>query len=431
MRSPRAPAGARGKRLAMVALLFGFSAISYFDRTIVSIAGPGMMRDFGISPTQMGAIYSAFIFGYALLMIPGGHLTDRLGPRRTLAIVGWSSAVFTALTVLGGKPGIGSYVGIVPALIAIRFCLGAGAAPLYPACARMTANWIPMVFHARVQGLIIAGSSAGAAISPIAFSWLMRKFQWRVSFALAALATAALAAVWQWRARDNPPGAEPRDARREETGPPSWRALFTDGNLMLLTFAYGALGYFQYIFFYWMYYYFGEVLHLGARAAAAYTTILFLTEGAIMPLGGLVSDRLTLRYGPRFGRRVVPIAGLSLGAVLIYGGTAVSGFLAVACFSLAFGFAACCEGPFWAIVTEMAGERVGGASSILNAGAQIGGLFAPVLTPWIASRAGWAAGLYAGGLAALCAAAAVYFVRLPSANARSEAANGAARPFAS
>jgi MFS family permease len=46
------------------------------------------MKDFAISPAQMGAIYSAFILGYALLMIPGGYLSDRLGARFTLALMG-------------------------------------------------------------------------------------------------------------------------------------------------------------------------------------------------------------------------------------------------------------------------------------------------------------------------------------------------------
>lgn len=55
-----------------------------------------------------------------------------------------------------------------------------------------------------------------------------------------------------------------------------------------------------------MYYYFGQILHLGADVSARYTTMLFLTEGAMMPLGGLASDRLTARYGPQLGRRLVP-----------------------------------------------------------------------------------------------------------------------------
>src|ERR1700692_178034 len=132
--------GLNATQWLLVALMSGFSMISYFDRTIMSIAGPRMIIDFGISPTAMGSVYSAFILGYALLMIPCGHWTDRLGPRRMLAWMGFGSAVFTGLTVIGGRPGLGALIGIVPALFAIRFGLGVVTAPLYPACARMSAH---------------------------------------------------------------------------------------------------------------------------------------------------------------------------------------------------------------------------------------------------------------------------------------------------
>jgi MFS family permease len=399
-------------QLLIVALLFGFSMVSYFDRTIMSIAGPQLMLDFGVSPTAMGSVYSAFILGYALTMIPGGLLTDRLGPRRALTLMGMGSAVFTGLTIVGVRPGLGVLIGVVPALFAIRFGLGVVTAPLYPAAARIGAHWIPVVRHGQVQGLIIAGSSFGAAISPLLFTWIAARFGGRAPFLVAALATAALAAFWYLYARDYPSGADHVEVPDRARPAQPWGALFRDRNLLLITYAYSALGYFQYIFFYWMYYYFGQVLHLGEDASARYTTILFLTEGSIMPLGGLVSDRLTRRYGPHVGRRMVPIAGLSLGAALLYFGTVSVGVTAVACFSLAFGFAASCEGPFWATVTEIAGERVGGASSILNTGAQVGGFFAPILTPLIASRVGWSWGLYGGALVAISGVIAVYFVNL-------------------
>ena len=73
----------------------------------MSIAGPALIQEFRISATEMGSVYSAFILGYALLMIPGGWLTDRLGPRRTLLIMGASSAALTGMTILGGRPGLG------------------------------------------------------------------------------------------------------------------------------------------------------------------------------------------------------------------------------------------------------------------------------------------------------------------------------------
>ena len=83
---------------SLVALMFAFSVMNYFDRTIMSIAGPEIMKEFGIEPTKMGWVYSAFIFGYAVFMIPGGDVADRLGPSKTLTAMGLAAALFTALT---------------------------------------------------------------------------------------------------------------------------------------------------------------------------------------------------------------------------------------------------------------------------------------------------------------------------------------------
>ena len=132
------------RQLTLILLLFGFSTVSYFDRIIMPAAGPRLMRDFSISPTAMGSVYSAFILGYALLMIPGGHLSDRLGARRTLALMAFGSAGFTALTVLAGSSLISAWVGTVAILWVIRFGMAIVTAPLYPACACATGDWIPL-----------------------------------------------------------------------------------------------------------------------------------------------------------------------------------------------------------------------------------------------------------------------------------------------
>ena len=180
---------------------------------------------------------------------------------------------------------------------------------------------------------------------------------------------------------------------------------------MLLTLAYCADGYFQYIFFYWIYYYFGEVRHIGVSETATYTTVVFVTMGIMMPIGGWISDRLTQSYGAKFGRRIVPIVGLCGGALFLYVGTITAGIGAmVLSLSLATGLASWCEGPFWALAIEIAGPQVGSAGGILNTGGNVGGFIAPILTPYIASRAGWSWGLYAGCLVAMLGVIACYFV---------------------
>jgi ACS family glucarate transporter-like MFS transporter len=399
------------EEIAVVLLMFAFSVMSYFDRTIMSIAGPQIMKEFSIPPTSMGSVYSAFILSYAILMTPGGWVADRLGPRMTLLLMGLGSALFTALTVAGGSHGITQWIGVVPTLWVIRLALGAVTAPLYPACARMCAQRIPVIHHARTQAFIIAGSSLGGAVSPILFSWMMAQLQWRKSFYLAALATALLAVIWIVAVKDR--GNKLAEKRVHAPILKSWITLLRNRNLALLTLAYFTLGYFEYIFFYWIYYYFGEVRQVGYAASARYTTAVFLTMMVMMPLGGWVSDRLTKSYGPRFGRRVVPITGLTSGAILLCVATLTPSIpLTAVLLSLAIGFTSVCEGPFWSLTIEIGGDDVGSAGGILNTGGNVGGFFAPVLTPLIASYFGWSWGLYSGSLMVIAGAVACYFVDL-------------------
>ena len=172
--------------------MFGFSVMSYFNRTIMSIAGPVIMKEFSLTETEMGSVYSAFLWSYALLMIPGGALADRFGPRVVLTAMAMGSAAFTALTAWGGVPGLGVYVGVIPSFILMRLGLGLFTAPLYPACGRMNANWMEADYRGRTQGWVNSGAGLGGAVSPILFSSMIAVYGWRVAFTLAGIATAIL-----------------------------------------------------------------------------------------------------------------------------------------------------------------------------------------------------------------------------------------------
>jgi ACS family glucarate transporter-like MFS transporter len=411
-------------RWYIVTMMVVLSITSYVDRTIISIAGPHIIKEFGLSETQMGSIYSAFILSYALFMVPGGWLVDRLGPRLTLTAMGAGAALFTALTVVIGHAAIAQYLGTMPCFLAIRLAYGFCTAPLYPACGKMTANWIPVSSRARAQGLILAGAPLGGAITPVLGSWLISLYGWRVSFGLAAAATGMVTAGWFWYVRDHP-GATSNDTTVEDSSKVdpnpagsaendkvvSWHGLLRNRNLRLLAFGYFALNYFEYIFFYWIYYYFGEVRHMGQSQSAIYTTALLLTMMAMMPLGGWVSDRLIPYWGVRASRRSVSVAGLILSATFLYVGTKLATPLAtVTLLSLALGFAASSEAPFWASAIEAGRRQVGAAGGILNGVGNVGGLLSPILTPYIATLAGWSWGLHFGSIVVLAAALAWFFI---------------------
>src|SRR5262249_62102054 len=85
-------AAAGSVRARIVALLVGFSLVSYIDRMNISVAAPFLARDLQLSQIQLGQIFSIFLIGYASLQIPVGMLADRLGPARVLGWLGWAWA---------------------------------------------------------------------------------------------------------------------------------------------------------------------------------------------------------------------------------------------------------------------------------------------------------------------------------------------------
>lgn len=409
-------------QIYVVTLLVAFSIMSYFDRTIMSIAGPVIMKEFSLSETSMGAVYSAFQMSYAVMNLPGGQFADRFGPRLVLTVMGLGAALSTGLTALGGKPGLGTYWGIVPSFLLVRLAMGFFTGPLYPSCARTNANWISEGRRARVWGFIAAGAGLGGATSPILFSWMIGKYGWRMSFCLAAMVTGILALVWFWYIRDHPyqhPSIAQGDLSQTDVLTPSrsggtektpWSLLLANPSLMLLTGGYFAVCYFEYIYFFWIYYYLGEVRHLGAAQSAIAATFVFLTWMAMSPFGGWASDRLVVAYGQKFGRRIVPIISLTLGAVLLCVGINLSGTLATVTFlCLSFGFVSSSDGAYWASATSLGGRHVGAACGILNTGGNLGGV-GPYIAPLIAAHAGWAWGLYSASIILMLAVLTWFFI---------------------
>ena len=74
------------------------SATNYFDRSILGIAAPSLIRESGISETAMGAIFSAFLISYTALMTPAGWLADRLGAQKVMAFAAFGWGLFTFAT---------------------------------------------------------------------------------------------------------------------------------------------------------------------------------------------------------------------------------------------------------------------------------------------------------------------------------------------
>lgn len=197
-------------RWILVFWMFVMSAVAFLDRVNISVAGQSIQKELQLSNTQLGWVFSAFVFGYALSQAPGGRFADRFGPRWTVAWATLWWGVFTALTAAVSL----SMVGALAVLIAVRFILGVGEAVIYPAGNRLVASWIPSAERGTANGIIFAGVGIGAGIAPPLITYIMLNYSWRWSFWFSAVLGLVAGIIWLLLVRDRPedhPWVSPRN----------------------------------------------------------------------------------------------------------------------------------------------------------------------------------------------------------------------------
>jgi MFS transporter, ACS family, glucarate transporter len=405
-------------RWVVVACTFIVAAVSYLDRTNVSIAAASLQKEFGLSNVQLGVVFSAFVLGYALAQPLAGRIADRFGASRAIAvaILWWS--IFTALlpAVPAGLPGA------LAILLALRFLLGIGEAVIFPASNRLVAAWIPSRERGLANGLIFAGVGVGGGIAPPLITFIMLNHNWRWAFWLCALIGIAVGGLWLWLVRNSP--AENRHTGAAEiayiesglphrnagsAGAPGWLEVVLNRQIAVLTVSYFCYGYVAYIFFTWFFKYLSDIRGLNLKASALYATLPFVAMALASPLGGRISDRLLGVVGKRAARCGIAAASLLAASIFVLTATQVADARSAA-LVLTGGAAALyfAQSAFWAISADIGGPSAGLVSGIMNMGGQLGGVSTAALTPIIAGAFGWTASFAVA--AAICCVGAIAWI---------------------
>src|SRR5262249_52357691 len=197
-------AGTTNVRWHIIVLLMAYSAMNHFNRTSMSVAGTEhILKEYPITETQMGMVYSAFLLAYTLFMTPGGWVIDRFGAWRTLIGMGFGSAACVALTGLAGLSW-NDAMALFAALLAVRALAGMFSAPIHPAAARVVSHWSSLPSRSWSNGLVNGAALLGIACTYTLFGFLMEVFGWQYPFLLAAAVTALVALAWTWYATDRP-----------------------------------------------------------------------------------------------------------------------------------------------------------------------------------------------------------------------------------
>ena len=360
----------------VVAVLFSLSFLTIVDRVCISAAKNDMSRDLGLSDNTFGLVFGAFALGYAILQIPAGWLVDRYGPRVFL------TGVVLLWSLLTGATGL-MYAGAT--LIGVRFIFGLAEAGAYPAAGRAIYNWLPPKERGRAQGILFAGSRLGAAFGLAVMSLSILRLGWRISFLLLGAVGIVWALLWLGWFRDRPAGGllpDQQAARAPE--PVRWRALLLARGVPELMLQYFASNFTFFLCFSWLLPYLKSQYQLSNTEAGVYASLPLYFGALANWTSGAAVDALYRRGWRRQSRLIPAISGFVLATGALIAATAMPTVLgAVVCFAIAtFGvdLTLC---PSWTACMDIAGERTGTLTGVMNMVGNIGSFVSSVTFPYL------------------------------------------------
>jgi len=143
------------------------SVLLYLDRFCLSIVEIYIKQGLGLTDAQIGWIFGAFFYTYALGQVPAGWLSDRFGGRTMLTIYILTWSIFTGLIGLAG--------GFL-ALLLFRSGFGFGQAGAYPTAANLISKWVPFTARGTASSIVAMGGRIGGALAPLLTALLLVAF---------------------------------------------------------------------------------------------------------------------------------------------------------------------------------------------------------------------------------------------------------------
>jgi ACS family glucarate transporter-like MFS transporter len=422
--TPSGNAGAKATRVrwGILAMLFIITTINYADRATISIAGPELKKLLGLSPVQMGFVFSAFAWSYVLAQLPGGWLLDRFGSKITYF---FSIFLWSVFTMLMGTVGFFTGATAVALLFTLRLLVGAAEAPSFPGNSRITSAWFPTAERGTAAAIFNSAQYFATVLFAPLMGWLVHTYGWQSVFYVMGGLGIVMALVWQktiYGPKNHPrinaaelnyieqggalvdlEGGVKGPAAKIDTWPCIKQLL---GNRMLLGvyIAQYCITTLTYFFLTWFPVYLVTERHmtiLKAGFVAALPAVAGFLGGI---LGGFVSDRMIKSGFTLSAARKTPIVcGMLLAMTMIVCNYVTADWVVVAMMSLAF-FGKGVGALGWAVVSDTSPKEAGGLSGgLFNTFGNTAGITTPIVIGYILQ----ATGSFAGALVFVGANAAV------------------------
>ncbi len=160
--------------------------LSYLYRATNAVVAPDLVRDVGLTASQLGLLTAAYLLAFSAFQLPLGILLDRYGPRRVQA----------ALVAVGG---IGALIfgfgQSATALLIGRAIIGLGFSGGLMCAFKAVVIWVPEPRRPLANALIMAVGALGLIVATTPLEFAVQAVGWRQVFLGVAAFTFLVAAL--------------------------------------------------------------------------------------------------------------------------------------------------------------------------------------------------------------------------------------------
>ena len=275
--APAAPALSARARWTIVGLLATALFINYVDRGAVPTAAHLIQDEIGLSPRQLGLLFSAFFWSYSLLQIPVGWVAERYGAQRILAA---GLAIWACATMLVGL------AHSFAALLVLRLLLGIGESAGFPSVSKLLTLVVPVRDLGTANGIVAFAYLSGPAVGAYCGGLIMVEFGWRAAFWV--FGAASLLWLLPWSQVRLPRSA----VAQSTTGGPPLRALLRQPSLWGTSLGLFSTNYGFYFMLTWLPYYAVRERGFSTGEMASLAGSSYVVNALSALLAGVCVDRL-------------------------------------------------------------------------------------------------------------------------------------------
>ncbi|CAG5119356.1 unnamed protein product [Candidula unifasciata] len=248
-----------------------------------------------------GLLLGSFFWGYLVLQVPGGMLSERYGPKRVVFYTMLPAAVLGLLSPVSAR--LNPYLFLV-----VRVLIGVGESALYPAAQALFARWSPPSERSRLVGVSLSGGQFGNALMFPIGGLLCSSVGWDSVFYVMGALGFVWCIVWYLLVFDSPQLSKRistlereyiqhhvsfRDGQKTQATP--WKAIFTSLPFWAILMGHTCGNYGLYMLLTQIPTYMKEVLKFDLKSNGAFSMLPYLTMWLFIGIAGTLSDLLIVK----------------------------------------------------------------------------------------------------------------------------------------